>query len=44
MEMRVFVKKIESVQYNVALAVTGAIQGTSRETLYKELFSSVNPL
>ena len=30
-------KKIESVQYNAALAITGAIQGTSREKLYKEL-------
>ena len=28
-------KKKESVQYNAALAVTGAIQGTSREKLYK---------
>ena len=32
-----FCKKIESVQYNAALAITGAIQGTSREKLYKEL-------
>ena len=36
-KMRVFVKKIESVQYNAALAITGAVQGTSREKLYKEL-------
>ena len=35
-KMRVFAKKIESVQYNVALVITGAIQGTSREKLYKE--------
>ena len=34
-KMKVFVKKKESVQYNAALAVTGAIQGTSREKLYK---------
>ena len=32
-----FCKKIESVQYNVAIAITGAIQGTSREKAYKEL-------
>ena len=32
-----FCKKIESVQYNAALAITGAIQVTSREKLYKEL-------
>ena len=29
--------KLESVQYNAALAVTGAIQGTSRSKLYKKL-------
>ena len=29
--------KIESVQYNVALAITGAIRGTSKEKLYQEL-------
>ena len=32
-----FVNKIESVQYNAALAITGAIRGTSRERLYEEL-------
>ena len=32
-----FQKKIESVQYNSALAVTGAIRGTSKEKLYHEL-------
>ena len=32
-----FCKKIESVQYNAALAITVAIQGTSRERVYKEL-------
>ena len=32
-----FCKKIKSVQYNVALVITGAIEGTSREKLYKEL-------
>ena len=29
--------KIESVQYNAALAMTGAIRGTSKEKLYQEL-------
>ena len=29
--------KIESVQYKAALAITGAIQGTSREKIYQEL-------
>ena len=32
-----FTRKIESVQYNAALAITGAIRGTSRDKLYKEL-------
>ena len=36
-KMRVFVKKIESVKYNAAPAITGKIQGTSREKLYKIL-------
>ena len=30
-------EKIEFVQYKAALAVTGAIQGTSREKIYQEL-------
>ena len=29
--------KIETVQYNPALAITGAIMGTSKEKLYQEL-------
>ena len=29
--------KIESAQYNAALAITGAIRGTSKEKLYQEL-------
>ena len=29
--------KIESVRYNAALAITGAIRGTSEEKLYQEL-------
>ena len=32
-----FCKKIESVQYKAALAITGAIQGTSCEKIYQEL-------
>ena len=32
-----FRHKIETVQYNAALAITGAIRGTSREKLYQEL-------
>ena len=30
-------KKIESIQYNAALAITDVIRGTSREKLYQEL-------
>ena len=32
-----FHQKLESIQYNAALATTGAIRGTSREKLYLEL-------
>ena len=32
-----FHQKIESVQYNSALAITGAIRGSSKEKLYREL-------
>ena len=32
-----FVNKIEKAQYDAALAITGAIRGTSREKLYAEL-------
>ena len=32
-----FTNKIEAVQYNSALAITGCIRGTSREKLYSEL-------
>ena len=31
-----FSSKIESVQYNASLAITGAIRGTSQEKLYQE--------
>ena len=34
--MNLFYKKIESVQYKVALAITGATQGTSRDKMYQE--------
>ena len=32
-----FHPKLESIQYNAALALTGAIKGKSREKLYQEL-------
>ena len=32
-----FHAKIESIQYNTCLAITGAIRGTSREQIYQEL-------
>ena len=32
-----FDQKLELIQYNAALAITGAIRGTSREKLYQEL-------
>ena len=32
-----FSNKLETVQYNADLAITGAIKGTSREKLYQEL-------
>ena len=32
-----FSNKIESVQYNAALTITGAIQGSCRDKLYQEL-------
>ena len=31
------IKRIESIQYNAAIAITGAIRGTSSEKLYQEL-------
>ena len=33
----IFHQKMKSIQYNAALAVTGAIRGSSREKLYEEL-------
>ena len=30
-------KKLESAQYKVALVITGAVPGTSREKIYQEL-------
>ena len=35
--MILFIKKLESIQYDAALAITGAIRGTSSEKLYQEL-------
>ena len=32
-----FHQKLESIQYNACLAITGAIQGTSKEKLYQEI-------
>ena len=32
-----FHEKLESVQYNAALSITGAIKGSSREKHYQEL-------
>ena len=32
-----FHQKLESLQYNACLAITGAIRGSSREKLYQEL-------
>ena len=32
-----FSNKLETVQYNAVLAITGAIKDTSREKLYQEL-------
>ena len=37
-----FYQNIESIQYNAASAITGAVRGTSREKLYQELgFESI---
>ena len=32
-----FHQKMESVQYNATLAITGAVRGSSRENFYQEL-------
>ena len=32
-----FHERLESIQYNAALAITGAVRGSSREKLYQEL-------
>ena len=32
-----FKGKLEAVRYNACLAITGAIKGTSRECLYREV-------
>ena len=33
----IFESKLETVQYKACLAITGAIQGTNRESIYAEL-------
>ena len=35
-----FQQKVESIQYNTAVAITGAILGTSKEKLFEELVHS----
>ena len=37
LKINLFCEKPESVQYKAVLAITGAIQGTSREKIYQEL-------
>ena len=32
-----FYQRLESIQYNACLAITGAMRGTSKEKLYQEL-------
>ena len=32
-----FYHKLESIQYDACLAITGAIRGTSKEKIYQEL-------
>ena len=32
-----FHQKLESIQYNACLAITGTIRGTSKEKLYQEI-------
>ena len=36
-ENETLINKLEKVQYQACLAITGAFQGTSRESLYREL-------
>ena len=36
-KMKIYRKKIEKVQHRVYLAITGAIQGTSKAKLYDKL-------
>ena len=39
-----FHQKLESIQYNACLAITGAIRGTSKEKLYQEIGLGVSPI
>ena len=36
-KMNYFCEKLNSLQYKAALAITGAIRGTSRDKIYQEL-------
>ena len=36
-KVKIFQNKVEKVQYKACLAITGAIQGTSRQKIYDEL-------
>ena len=40
---RYFQKKLESIQYNAGLAITGAIRGTSREKISPKYLSDIIP-
>ena len=35
--IKIFHQKLDSIQYNACLSVSGAIRGSSREKLYQEL-------
>ena len=37
LKMNLFCEKLESFQYKAALAMTGVMQGTSRDKIYQEL-------
>ena len=37
LRMNLFCEKLKSLQYKAALAMTGVMQGTSRDKIYQEL-------
>ena len=39
-----FHQRLESIQYNAAIAIIGAIRGTSSETLYPEALSKIQKM